>query len=39
MLISLNEIKNYVDIDIETPELLKLIGSRLVEIEGTIDLS
>ena len=39
MLISLNEIKSYVDIDVETPELLKLIGSRLVEIEGTTNLS
>lgn len=39
MKISLNELKKYVDIKIETPELIKLIGSRLVEIEEVIDLS
>lgn len=38
MKISLNEIKKYVDIKIPTEELLKLIGSRLVEIEGTQSL-
>lgn len=39
MKISLNAIKEYVDIDISTDELIKLIGSRLVEIEGFEDLS
>ena len=39
MKISLNEIKKYVDIKISTDELVKLIGSRLVEVEGTEDLS
>ncbi len=38
MKISLNAIKKYVDIKIPTDELLKLIGSRLVEIEGTESL-
>ena len=37
MLISLNWIKKYVDIDIENDELVKLIGSRLVEVEEAID--
>ncbi|MBQ6393816.1 phenylalanine--tRNA ligase subunit beta [Candidatus Saccharibacteria bacterium] len=39
MKISLNEIKKYVDIKIPTDELIKLIGSRLVEVEGTDDWS
>ena len=39
MKISLNSLKKYVNINIPTDELLKLIGSRLVEIEGTEDLS
>ena len=38
MIISLNWLKKYVDIDIPTDELVELIGSRLVEVEGTIDL-
>ena len=37
MLISLNWIKKYVDIDIDNDELVKLIGSRLVEVEDVID--
>ena len=41
MLVSLNEIKKLVQIpsDIDTDWLVKLIGSRLVEVEGTVDLS
>ena len=41
MLVSLNEIKKLVQIPsgVSTDELVKLIGSRLVEVEGTIDLS
>lgn len=41
MKISLNEIKKYVKIPtrITNPELLELIGSRLVEIEEVIDLA
>lgn len=41
MLISLNEIKKLVPkaSGIETDELVKLIGSRLVEVEGTVDLA
>ena len=41
MLVSLNEIKKLVKIpaEISTEELVKLIGSRLVEVEGTIDLA
>ncbi len=41
MLVSLNEIKKLVQIpsEVTTEELVKLIGSRLVEVEGTIDLS
>lgn len=39
MKISLNELKKYVDIKVSTEELLDLIGTRLVEIEGTEDLS
>ena len=37
MLISLNWLKQYVDIDIPTNELVELIGSRLVEVEEIID--
>ena len=39
MKVSLNSIKKYVDINIPTDELIKLIGSRLVEVEGHEDLS
>ena len=39
MLISLNELKKLVDIKISDDELFKLIGSRLVEIEGVEDLA
>lgn len=41
MLVSLNEIKKIVEIpaEVSTEELVKLIGSRLVEVEGTIDLA
>ncbi|MDR1969830.1 MAG: phenylalanine--tRNA ligase subunit beta [Candidatus Nomurabacteria bacterium] len=38
MIISLNWLKKYVDINIPTNELVELIGSRLVEVEETIDL-
>ena len=37
MLISLNWLKKFVDIDIDNDELVRLIGSRLVEVEGVID--
>lgn len=37
MLISLNWIKKYVDVKIPDEELIKLIGARLVEVEGVID--
>ncbi len=39
MLISLNWIKKYVDIDISNDELVTLIGARLVEVEEAIDES
>ena len=41
MRISLNEIKKLVPAagEVETAELVKLIGARLVEIEETIDLA
>ncbi len=39
MLISLNELKQLVNIKISDEELFKLIGSRLVEIEGVEDLT
>lgn len=41
MRISLNEIKKLVPAaaKVDTDELIKLIGSRLVEVEGKIDLS
>ena len=37
MLISLNWIKKFVDININNDELIKLIGARLVEVEEAID--
>lgn len=37
MLISLNWLKKYVDIDVSDDELVRLIGSRLVEVEDVID--
>ena len=37
MLISLNWIKKYVDINVSNEELIKLIGARLVEVEEAID--
>ncbi|MBO7718181.1 phenylalanine--tRNA ligase subunit beta [Candidatus Saccharibacteria bacterium] len=37
MKISLNWLKKYVDIPISDDELIKLIGARLVEVEGVID--
>ncbi|MBQ3292929.1 phenylalanine--tRNA ligase subunit beta [Candidatus Saccharibacteria bacterium] len=37
MLISLNWIKKYVDVNISDEELISLIGARLVEVEGVID--
>lgn len=37
MLISLNWLKEYVDIDVPTPKLAELIGARLVEIEEVHD--
>lgn len=37
MKISLNWIKKYVDIKISDDELIRLIGARLVEVEGVID--
>ena len=39
MLISLNWLKKYVDIKISDDELVRLIGARLVEVEGVIDES
>ena len=39
MLISLNELKRLVKIDLTDDELFKLIGSRLVEIEHVEDLA
>ena len=37
MKISLNWIKKYVDVKISDEELIRLIGARLVEVEGVID--
>ena len=37
MKISLNWIKNYVKVGISDEELIRLIGARLVEVEGVID--
>ncbi len=39
MLISLNELKKYINIEIPNDKLFELIGSRLVEIESIINLS
>lgn len=39
MKISLNWLKEYVDIKVPTEDLIQLIGSRLVEVEETVDLS
>ena len=39
MVISLNWLKKYVDINIPTNELVELIGARLVEVEEAIDLA
>ncbi len=41
MLVSINEIKKLIQtpIEVSTDELVKLIGSRLVEVEGTINLA
>ncbi len=39
MLISLNWLKKYVDIKISDDELVRLIGARLVEVEGVVDES
>lgn len=38
MIISVNWLKKYTDIDVSIDELVRLIGSRLVEIEDVIDL-
>ncbi|MBQ1373311.1 phenylalanine--tRNA ligase subunit beta [Candidatus Saccharibacteria bacterium] len=37
MKISLNWLKKYVNIDVSDEELVRLIGARLVEVEGVID--
>ena len=37
MKISLNWLKKYVDINVSDDELVRLIGARLVEVEGMID--
>ena len=37
MKISLNWIKKYVEVPVSDDELVKLIGARLVEVEGVID--
>jgi phenylalanyl-tRNA synthetase beta chain len=39
MIISLNWLKKYVDINIPTDELVELIGARLVEVESVTDIS
>lgn len=39
MKISLNWIKKYVNVPVESAELIRLIGARLVEVEGVIDES
>ena len=39
MLISLNWLKKYVDVKVSDEELVRLIGARLVEVEGVIDES
>lgn len=38
MIISVNWLKKYTDIDVSIDELAKLIGERLVEIEAVVDL-
>lgn len=38
MIISLNWIKKFTDIDVSVSELVELIGARLVEIESVVDL-
>ena len=37
MKISLNWLKKYVDVPVSDEELVRLIGARLVEVEGVID--
>ena len=37
MKISLNWLKKYVDIKVSNEDLIRLIGARLVEVEGVID--
>ena len=37
MRISLNWLKKYVDVPVSDEELIRLIGARLVEVEGVID--
>ena len=37
MRVSLNWLKKYVNIDVSNNELIRLIGARLVEVEGVID--
>ena len=39
MLISLNWLKKYVKIPVSDEELIRLIGARLVEVEGVVDES
>ena len=39
MKISLNWLKKYVDVKSSDEELIRLIGARLVEVEGVIDES
>lgn len=38
MIVSINWLKKYADIDLPVAELAKLIGSRLVEVERVVDL-
>ena len=37
MKISLNWLKKYVDIKVPNEDLIRLIGARLVEVEGVVD--
>ena len=37
MRISLNWLKKYVDVKVSNEDLIRLIGARLVEVEGVID--
>ena len=39
MIVSVNWLKKFVDITMPVDELVTLIGERLVEVEGTIDLA